>query len=240
MAGHSRWAQIKHQKSGTDAKRGVLFSKLGRIITIAARDGGPDPAMNPKLRQAVDQARAAGVPKDNIERAIQRAAGSADAANLRAMEYEAYGPGGAAFLIAALTDSPNRTTNEVKRLLDDHGGRLAETGSVAWMFERKIAIALPPPPATARDEFELFLIDGGAEAIEEDDDALHVLIAPDRSAAFIAHLTTRGAAPLSTALTAISKNPMTLSPADKTAAATLAAELEDHADVTDVWTNIAD
>ena len=238
MSGHSKWAQIKHQKAGTDAKRGTLFSKLSRIIMVAARDGGGDPSMNIKLRQAIEQAREAGAPKDTIERAIERATGGGtDAAALRSFEYEAYGPGGSAFLISGLTDSQNRTTNEIKRILLDHGGRLAASGSVLWMFERKVAFALPLPPDDERDAFDLMLIDGGADAIEADAEALHALVRPDHAAAFAEHLTARGIAPLRSALTAVPKTPITLGPEDAAKTDALARALEDQDDVTDVWVN---
>lgn len=240
MSGHSKWAQIKHQKAGTDAKRGTLFSKLSRIITVAARDGSGDPSMNLKLRQAIEQAREVGVPKENIERAIQKAiGGGADAVALRAFEYEAYGSGGAAFLITGLTDSPNRTTNEIKRILEDHGGRLAESGSVLWMFERMVAFSLPLPPDAERDAFDLFLIDGGADAIEADAEALHVLVAPDHAARFTEHLAARAITPLATSLTAIPKSPITLAPEHAGTNAALMRALEEQDDVTDVWTNSA-
>jgi|SRR3989338_8099590 len=239
MSGHSKWAQIKHQKAGTDAKRGTLFSKLARMITVAARDARGNPDMNPKLRQAVEQAREAGLPKDNIERAIERATGSgADATALRAFAYEAYGPGGSAFLITGLTDSQNRTTNEIKRILDEHGGRLAESGSVAWMFERKVAFTLPLPQAEQRDECELYLIDGGADAIETDAEALCVLVQPERAARFPEHLAARGIIPLRSALTAIPKTSIALGPEDAATVEELAAALLDQDDVTDVWTNV--
>ncbi|OHA08353.1 MAG: hypothetical protein A3A44_03045 [Candidatus Sungbacteria bacterium RIFCSPLOWO2_01_FULL_60_25] len=239
MSGHSKWAQIKHQKAGTDAKRGALFSKLARIVTVAARDGGANPDMNAKLRQAVEQAREAGVPKDNIERAILRATGSgADAAALRAFEYEAYGPGGSAFLVAGLTDSPNRTTNEIKRILEERGGRLAASGSVLWMFERKVAFALPLPPTERRDELELALIDSGADAIEADANALHVLVPPERAARFAERLGARGIAPLRSSLIALPKTSVPLGPTDAASAAALAAALEEQDDVTGVSTNV--
>lgn len=238
MSGHSKWAQIKHQKAGTDAKRGTLFSKLARVITVAARDGGGNPNMNPKLRQAMEQAREAGVPKDNIERAILRATGSdAGAAALRAFEYEAYGPGGSAFLVAGLTDSPNRTTNEVKRILEEHGGRLAASGNVLWMFERKVAFALPLPPPERRDEWELALIDSGADAIEADASALHVLVPPEHAARFAERLGERGIAPLRSSLIAVPKTSVSLKPDEAAAADALAAALEEQDDVTSVSTN---
>lgn len=239
MSGHSKWAQIKHQKAGADAKRGALFSKLARIITVAAREGNGNPNMNAKLRQAMEQAHEAGVPKDNIERAIERATGSgAGATALRAFEYEAYGPGGSAFLIAGLTDSPNRTTNEIKRILDKHGGRLAASGSVAWMFERNVAFALPLPPTERRDELELALIDSGADAIETDADALWAYVPPERAARFAEHLAAHSIASRASSLAALPKTPLALGPADAARTDALVAALEEQDDVIEVWTNV--
>src|SRR3989338_8890104 len=137
MAGHSRWAQVKHKKAGADARRGARFSKLARLITVATREGGPEPSANARLRSAMEHARGAGVPKENIARAVARAAGGGDGAALVEREYEAYGPGKSAFLIRAVTDNPNRTTAEVKTILAPCGGKLAALGSVAWIFERR-------------------------------------------------------------------------------------------------------
>lgn len=135
MAGHSKWAQIKHKKASTDAKRGKLFSKLARAITIAAREKGADPHSNATLASAIEQARAFNMPSDNIERAIAKATGAGEEA-LSAVMYEAYGPGGVALLILGITDNNNRTSNEIKHLLKDHGGKWAESGSVLWAFDR--------------------------------------------------------------------------------------------------------
>jgi YebC/PmpR family DNA-binding regulatory protein len=136
MSGHSKWAQIKHKKGAADAKRGQLFSKLSRMITIVAKELGGDPTTNTKLAQAIDEAKAENMPKENIERAIKKAT-EKDAANLKEVLYESYGPGGSALLISAVTDNPNRTTNEVKHLLSEHGGKLGEQGSAMWAFEKK-------------------------------------------------------------------------------------------------------
>lgn len=137
MSGHSKWAQIKHRKSATDAKKGKLFSKLAKMITIAAKSppagGGPDPKTNSKLASAIEEARSTNMPNENIERAIKRAT-EKDAAELKEVIYEAYGPGGSALIITAVTDNGNRTTNEIKHLLSEHGAKLGERGSAMWAF----------------------------------------------------------------------------------------------------------
>ena len=137
MSGHSKWAQIKHQKAASDAKRGQLFSKLSKTLTLAAREGGADPAANAKLREAVAKAKEANMPSDTIERAIQKAAGSAAAGgNLEPFLYEAYGPGGVALLIEGTADNRNRSAQKIKHLLSEHGAKWAEPGSVQWAFRR--------------------------------------------------------------------------------------------------------
>ncbi|MEK9166450.1 MAG: YebC/PmpR family DNA-binding transcriptional regulator, partial [Patescibacteria group bacterium] len=136
MSGHSKWAQIKHKKAASDAKKGKLFSRLSRAITVAAKELGPDPKANYRLAAAVKEAREASMPSDNIARAIKRAA-EKGSGGLKEGWYEAYGPGGSALLIKAVTDKSNRTTNEVKRLLSEHGGNLGVAGAARWAFEKK-------------------------------------------------------------------------------------------------------
>lgn len=238
MSGHSKWAQIKHKKAGADAKRGALFSKLGRIITVAAREGGGDPAMNPRLRQAIEQARDSGMPKDNIERAILRGAGGAEGADLRPVEYEAYGPGGSAFLITGLTDNSNRTTSEIKHILDKAGGRLAASGSVLWMFERRalVEFALPAKPGEA----ELALIDAGAEDIITGVDRIEAVVPPEALEAFRERASSAGFAPVRSSIAAIPANPITPDAETRIKAEALATALEEHQDINEVWTNIAE
>src|SRR5439155_2513795 len=138
MAGHSKWAQIKHKKKATDAKRGALFTKLARAIQVAAGDGGGDPAGNAALANAVQKAKDAGMPKDNIERAIAKGTGAgSDAQAIETVVYEGYGPGGVAVLVEALTDNRNRTSADMRHILTSHGGSLGEPGSVAWVFEKR-------------------------------------------------------------------------------------------------------
>lgn len=135
MSGHSKWAQIKYKKAASDAKRGKIFSKLARIITVAAKDAGADPKTNSKLAATIDEARRANMPSDNIDRAIKKASAK-ESAELKEVVYEAYGPGGSAVIITAVTDNPNRTTNEIKHLLSEHGAKLGEQGSAMWAFQK--------------------------------------------------------------------------------------------------------
>lgn len=164
MSGHSKWSTIKRAKGAADAKRSQLFTKLAKAISVAARDGA-DPSMNSKLRLAIDRARSFSMPKDGIERAVQKGSGGGDGARLEEVRYEAYGPAGVAILIDALTDNKNRTSSEIRHLLERHGGRMAEVGSVAWMFDTKGIIHIDTP--TNLDELELELIEAGADDFNE-------------------------------------------------------------------------
>ena len=177
MAGHSKWASIKHKKAATDAKRGQLFTKLARAITIAAREGGGDPDANYTLAAAIEKAKSYSMPKDNIQRAIDRGtgAGGADDAIERVV-YEGYGPGGAAILIEALTDNRNRTSAEIRHAFDKHGGSLGEPGSVAWQFTKRGVVLVD---AERYGEEDLLpAIDAGADDVAHDGDLLKVTAEP--------------------------------------------------------------
>ena len=178
MAGHSKWAQIKRKKGVTDAKRGQLFTKLGRELAVAARQGGGNPDENPALRLAIERARQNNMPKDNIQRAIDRATNAADAAQLEEIRYEAYGPGGAALLIDSLTDNRNRTVSEVRSALTRAGANMAESGAVAWIFEQKGVIGVDLEAGIDADEVALAAIDGGAEDVAVEPDLVEVITAP--------------------------------------------------------------
>lgn len=173
MSGHSKWSTIKRKKAALDAKRGKIFTKLIKEITIAARTGGGDPDANPRLRLAVDNAKSANMPADNIERAIKKATGELEGVNYTEMIYEGYGPGGVAILIEAMTDNKNRTVAEVRHLLGKQGGSLGESGSVAWMFDRKGVITMPSQGKTEDDLMEIVL-DAGAEDISGEDDYFEI------------------------------------------------------------------
>lgn len=177
MAGHSKWAQIKRQKGATDAKRGALFTKLSREIITAAKQGGGDPAANFKLRLAVQRAKAANMPNDNIDRAIAKATGSESGDQLDEIVYEGYGPGGTAILVSAMTDNRNRTVAEVRHQFSRAGGNLGENGSVAWQFDAKGVLTIPVNGADP-DDIALQAIDAGAEDVQVQDDSVEVQTDP--------------------------------------------------------------
>src|SRR5215210_1806282 len=177
MSGHSKWASIKHKKKATDAKKGKAFTKLSRAIQVAAREGGGDPAGNAALGLAIQKARDASMPKDNIERAIAKGTGAdADAAAFETVVYEGYGPGGVAVLVDALTDNRNRTSSDIRHLFSKFGGSLGEPGSVAWIFEKKGELVVDGS-RYAEDDL-LVAIDAGAEDVALDGDVWEIVTGP--------------------------------------------------------------
>jgi YebC/PmpR family DNA-binding regulatory protein len=179
MAGHSKWANIQHRKGRQDAARSKLFSKLAKEITVAAKMGDPDPDKNPRLRLAVKEAKASSVPKDVIERAISKAMGG-DAENYDEIRYEGYGPNGVAIIVEAMTDNRNRTASTVRSTFGKHGGNLGETGSVAFMFERKGQVSYPADVGDA-DTVMMAAIEAGAEDVESGGGGTHHLVCGHRS-----------------------------------------------------------
>jgi len=173
MSGHSKWSTIKHKKAITDARRGKLFTRLAREIAIAAREGGGDPDTNFNLRLAVDKAKSANMPKDNIERAIKRGTGELKGEDLFEVVYEGYAPNGVALLIQVLTDNKNRTVADIRRVLTRQGGTMAEAGAVAWQFDRKGYIAIAPDGADEDTIFEV-AVDAGAEDVVFGDDLIEI------------------------------------------------------------------
>ena len=173
MSGHSKWSQIKRQKGANDAKRGAVFTKVAREISMAARSGGGDPDGNFKLRLAVEKARAVNMPADNIKRAIERAAGAGDGEQYEEIVYEGYGPGGVAILVEAATDNRNRTAADVRAIFTKAGGQLAGSGAVAWQFEPRGLIAIPRRGHDA-DEVALLAIDAGADDVDVEGDPIEV------------------------------------------------------------------
>jgi len=193
MAGHSKWKQIKHYKAATDAKRGATFTKLIREITVAAKQGGGDPAGNPRLRAAIDTARSSSMPKDNIERAIKKGTGELEGVQYTEVMYEGYGPGGVALMIQALTDNPTRTVAEIRHKLSRGGGNLGATNSVAWMFDRKGLIHVSAAGGDEDATLEAAL-DAGADDVRRDDDQYTVTTDPTAVASVRAALEGRGIA----------------------------------------------
>jgi YebC/PmpR family DNA-binding regulatory protein len=175
MSGHSKWATTKHKKAIVDAKRGKIFTKLAKLVTIAARDGGGDPSSNPSLRMAIDNAKAASMPKDNIDRAILRGTGGGDSAKIEEIIYEAYGPGGMAMIIECLTDNKNRTVAEVKAILNKYNGSFANAGSVSYQFTKKGEIIINKSGSNNTDEqYEELIIESGADDYEIEDEIIVV------------------------------------------------------------------
>jgi YebC/PmpR family DNA-binding regulatory protein len=236
MAGHSKWAQIKHKKAVVDARRGAHFTKLARTITVAAREGGGDVDGNPSLALAVQKAKDASMPKDNIERAIAKATGEgADADAIESVLYEGYGPGGVALLIEALTDNRNRTSAEIRHVLSKHGGNLGEPGSVAYLFDKKGVVVVD---AARWSEDDLIVaIDAGAEDISRDDDVFEVLSDPRDLTAVRDALAGAGIVPDSAE---VAQLPKTRVPVEGQRAGTLMRlidALEDNDDVNAVHAN---
>src|SRR2546428_5504318 len=194
MSGHSKWHSIKHKKGAADAKRGKLFTKFIKEITVAARSGGGDPDGNARLRKAVTDAKAGNMPNDTIERAIRRGTGEEEGVHYEEITYEGYGPRGVALLIQSVTDNRNRTVAEIRHIFSKNGGNLGESGSVGWMFEKKGYIVVDK---TAKLEDELFdlAIDSGAEDIRDDEDNWEIITAPEDFDAVHAAIKSAGIAP---------------------------------------------
>ena len=236
MSGHSKWATIKHKKGKTDAARGKLFSKLSRAITVAAREGGPDPAMNMSLANAIEKAKGESMPKDNIERAIQRGAGGAEGVTYESIVYEGYGPAGVAIIVEVLTDNKNRSAAEVRNIFSKHGGQLAQPGAVAWGFERRGSILVD---ATKYEEDDVMAaaIDAGAEDVVQDGEHFQVLTEPSDFGAVRDAIAAAGIAIDNAELTMIPKNTVKLEENDARKTMKIMDALEDSDDVQEVYSN---
>jgi YebC/PmpR family DNA-binding regulatory protein len=229
MAGHSKWAGIKHKKAIVDARRGKLFTKLARAITVAAKEGGGDVEGNPALALAVQKAKDASMPKDNIERAIAKGTGEgADADALEAVMYEGYGPGGVAILVEALTDNRNRTGSEIRHAFNKHGGNLGEPGSVAYLFDKKGVVVVDGERYSEDDLMPA--VDAGAEDIVLDDDVFEVLTEPADLAAVRAALVEAG---VEVSNAEVMQRPKTLVPLDEDGATKLMKLIDTLEDLDD-------
>jgi len=236
MAGHSKWAGIKHKKAIVDSRRGKLFTKLARAITVAAKEGGGDPDGNPRLALAISKARDASMPKDNIERAIAKGTGEgADADALEDVVYEGYGPGGVAMLVEAVTDNRNRTGSEVRHLFSKHGGSLGEPGSVAYLFDKK-GLVVVDGERYSEDDL-MVAIDAGAEDIQQDADVFEVLCEPTDLTAVRAALEEAGIEIETAEVTQLPKTRVPLDEAGATKLLKLVEALEDQDDVDTVHAN---
>ena len=238
MSGHSKWHSIRRQKGAADAKRGQLFSKLVRAIIVAAREGGPDPSANLALANAIEKARESSMPKDNIERAITRGSGAGpDAAAYERVTYEGYGPGGVAVFVEALTDNRNRTAADVRHTFSKNDGNLGESGSVAWLFERK-GIVLVPAESVDQEELMLVAADGGAEDVVEEESGYQVTSAPEGLQGVKEALAAVGISFESAELTMLPKTTIRIEDeADAKKLVRLMEALEENDDVQDVYAN---
>ncbi len=237
MSRHSKWAKIKRSKAITDAKRGQLFTKLLRSIAVTAREGGGDPETNPTLRMAMDHALAQNMPKETIERAIERATGAGADAATQSFTLEGYGPGGAALLIEVVTDNRNRSVAEIRKILSHAGGSMGESGSVAWQFERRGIITVEH--AADADALELAAIDAGASDIEREGDAVDILTPAGALKPIEVAVRATGAIPTSSQLSNVPKQSVTLDAAAMEKLQALIFELEERDDVVEVATNAA-
>jgi YebC/PmpR family DNA-binding regulatory protein len=237
VSGHSKWSTIKRKKGAEDARRGKLFTKLSRAIILAAREGGPDPAANAALANAVTKARSYSMPKDNIERAIARATGGGEASDaFEAVTYEGYGPDGVAIIVEALTDNRNRTAADVRSIFSKHNSSLGAPGSVAWQFERRGVILLPAD-GVEEDDVVLTAADAGAEDAAVDGDSWQVTTAPTDLASVRDALEASGLEIASAELTMVPKNTVELDTDGARRLLRLIDALEDQDDVQDVYAN---
>lgn len=238
MSGHSKWANIKHRKGKMDAVRGKITTKIGREITVAVRLGGSDPTGNMKLKLALAKAKANNIPKDNIQRAIQKGLGTLEGSTYEELTYEGYGPGGAAVLVDILTDNRNRTAADIRHLFSKNGGNLGELGCVAWMFKRKGLFVVEKETGSDEEELMMLALEAGAEDFKTEDDAFEITTAPEDFDQVQEALEKNN---ITTSVAQISMIPdTTLELANDDAAKMLRLmdALEDHDDVQEVYVNV--
>lgn len=242
MSGHSKWSQIKHKKSLTDVKKGKVFSKIARIISLAAKEGGTDPAANAKLRLSIEQAHSVNMPNDNIEKAIKRGGGELDGEKIEPVIYEAYGPGGVALILEGITDNKNRTAAEIKHLLDRENSKLAEAGSVLWMFDKKGAIEIDFSAASSKtkEDLELAVIDSGADDFHwREEEILEIYVQPNNLEKVKKNLENRGLAANSSSLDWVAKNPIKVAdPRLKIQLEKLFNALDENEDISEIYSNL--
>lgn len=236
MAGHSKWANIQHRKGREDAKRGKIFTKLVREITVAARMGGPDPESNPRLRAAIYAARKESMPNDNIKRAVDKATGGADGGQLDEIMYEGYGPAGVAFIVETVTDNRNRTTPEIRHLFSKHGGNMGEAGSVSWQFNKTGYIRVAKGDKT-EDEITEIALESGADDYEDAGEFWGILTAPEELHAVRDELEKQELSVDSAKWEMFPQNPIKVEGDTLKAIFKLMELFEDHDDVQNVWNN---
>ena len=236
MSGHSKWATIKHKKAATDAKRGRVFTRLIREITIASRIGGGDPNSNPRLRTAILTAKNENMPNDNIERAVLRGTGQLEGEQFEEVTFEGYGPGGVGILIQVVTTNRNRAVGEMRHLMGKNGGNLAEAGAVGWMFNRKGEINIPKE-AASEDKLLDLVLEAGAEDLKDDGSAWYIVTPPDALEAVKESLSKAGITPASAEIGMVPQNYVKLTGAQAQQMLRLVEALEEHDDVQHVYAN---
>jgi YebC/PmpR family DNA-binding regulatory protein len=235
MSGHSKWATIKHKKAALDAKRGKMFTRVIKEITIAARSGG-DPDSNARLRTAITAAKAVSMPADNIKRAIMRGTGELEGGQIDEITFEGYGPGGAAVMVEVATDNRNRTVSEIRHLFSKHGGNLGEVGSVAWMFERKSQILIEEDKAE-EEQLMMLALDAGADDIKHEGPQWEVLSTPEIHEKVLETLHKAGIETASASIAMVPKNLVKLEGKNAAAMLRLSEAMEEHDDVQNVYSN---
>jgi len=236
MSGHSKWHSIKHKKGALDAKRGKLFTKFIKEITVAARSGGGDPEGNARLRKAILDAKAGNMPNDTIDRAVRRGTGEEEGVNYEEITYEGYGPGGVALMIESMTDNRNRTVAEIRHIFSKNGGNLGESGSVGWMFEKKGYIVVEKAAKSEEELFEL-AIEAGADDLRDDEDNFEIITSPEAFDAVLAALKGAGIEPQVAEIEMVPQNYIRLEGGDARQMLKLMEALEDHDDVQKVSAN---
>lgn len=241
MSGHSKWANIKHKKAKTDAQRGRIFTKIGKEIIIAARDGGGDPENNPRLKLLIQKAKSVNMPNDNIMRAIQRGTGEIEGEALEEIIYEGYGPGGAALMLSIATDNRNRTAADIRHLFAKYGGNLGEAGCVSWMFKRRGLIGINKESLKIDlDELELMAIEAGAEDIKEEESTIEIITLPENFEAVKGVLEKNNVEMNYSDITMLADNTVDINDRDTAQKLLkLVDVLEDHDDVQEVYSNFS-
>jgi len=236
MSGHSKWSNIKYKKGAADAKRGKIFSRLAKEITVAAKEGGGDPSANPHLRHAMDKAKEVNMPNDNVDRAIKRGTGELPGVSYEQVQYEGYGSAGVAILVEALTDNKNRTTSEVRNIFSKRGGNMAGAGSVAWIFIRKGLIVVSKE-IVEEDDLLSMVIDAGAEDMRIEEDSYEILMSVDSFEDIKNKLKENNIDCLSAGITMVPSNAVKLTGRDAKQVLLLMEDLESHDDIQDVYAN---
>ena len=237
MSGHSKWANIKHKKGKADALRGKITTKISREITIAVRMGGADPTGNMKLKLALSKAKANNIPKDNIQRAIQKGQGALEGSNYEEITYEGYGPAGVAIMVSALTDNRNRTAADVRHVFSKYGGNMGETGCVNWMFKRKGIFVISSEAGVSEDDLMMMTLEAGAEDIKGDEDGFEIVTQPDDFEAVEKALAENNIEVEMSEITMVPDTMAELSAEDAEKVQKMLDALDDLDDVQDVYTN---